>query len=105
MKIKESEFKKLVNSIAEAKIKALKENADFTAARRINHMAAEAALDFEETILGNLNIVSPDEMSPELQDAYKNIMGDMQRKVCSAVIDALQHLQKFPRIQKDEIKS
>ena len=75
------------------------------AVRRINHLAAETALDFEDTILGNLNIIPPDEMSPELQDAYKNIMGEMQRKVCAAVVDALQHLQKFPRIQKEEPKS
>lgn len=105
MKIKQSEMQKLVETIVENRIKSLKENRDFSAARRLNHMAAETAMEFEGSIVNELKIIPPDELSPELQDAYKNIMGEMHKKVCAAVLEALYHLQKFPRVEKEPTKS
>ncbi len=96
MKIKQSEFEKMVESIAD-RIKPIQENADFTAVRRIQHAAAEASMNFEDVIVKQLKLIHPDKMAPEVQEAYVAITESMKQKVIAAILEALNKLETFPR--------
>ena len=94
MKIKVSELKQLVTEMAN---KILGENADFTASRRIQHLAEEASMNFEDVIVKELKLMHPDKMSPEVQKAYIEITNGMKSKISSVVNETLEKLQNFPR--------
>ena len=97
MKIRESELKKLASKIAEVKFQKLTENTNLTAQRRLVSMAEQMVMEFEADIIKEFNIVNPDNMDPEVQHAYINIVGAMQKKISTAVVEALDKLQAFPR--------
>jgi hypothetical protein len=101
MKIKQKDFRQIVENIIKEKFSILFENQDFTATRRLTHSATKVAMDFENEIVKELKLTIPDQMSPELQNAYNNIMSEMQKKICNAVIESLTALQKFPRFQEN----
>lgn len=94
MKIKLSEIEALIKEAAD---KVIKENGDYTATRRIQHAAAEAAMNFEDVIVKELKLIHPDKMAPEVQQAYTAITDGMSKKILSAVLDALNKLETFPR--------
>lgn len=95
MKVKQSELDAIVKEVADRI--SLKETADFTATRRIQHAAAEASMNFEDIIVKELKLIHPDKMAPEVQQAYTAITDGMQKKIISAVLDALSKLENFPR--------
>ena len=101
MRIRESEIKKLAEKIAEAKLQKLNENADFSATEVIMHIAAKMVMDLKRDIVKEFNLIHPDKMSPEVQDSFKNITGEMQTKIAHAIGETLEKLQKFPRVQEE----
>ena len=70
---------------------------DIKAERRLELIAEEAAVDLEAPIVTKLNLVDPNEMSPEDQGKYIEIMDIMQEKVTAAVLEAVSQLSSLPK--------
>lgn len=74
---------------------------DIKAERRLELIAEEAAVDLEEPIINKLNLIDPNEMSPEDQEKYIEVMNVMQEKVTAAVLEAVSQLSGLPKIEED----
>jgi len=74
---------------------------DIKAERRLELIAEEAAVDLEEPIINKLNLVDPNDMSPEDQEMYIEVMNIMQEKVTAAVLEAVSQLSSLPKVQED----
>jgi len=97
MKISDNELRMLVREAVKNKVASLKEASDFSARRQIVHSAQSASMDFENEIIGLLNIVRPDEMPPALQKQYYFAVEQMKEKIVSAVMEATKLLAKMPK--------
>ena len=99
MKIKKSELIKITKEVANKVIrnKILAENSDFTSIRRIKHLAEEAAINFEDVIVKELKLKHPDQLTPEAQTAYNEIVDELKTKISEVVVAAVNKLQPFPR--------
>lgn len=70
---------------------------DVRAERRLELIAEEAAVDLEDPIVAKLNLVDPNDMSPEDQEKYIEVMNVMQDKVTAAVLEAVSQLSSLPK--------
>lgn len=74
---------------------------DVKAERRLELIAEEAAVDLEEPIITKLKLVDPNQMSPEDQEKYIQVMDVMQEKVTAAVLEAVSQLADLPKVEED----
>jgi hypothetical protein len=88
--------KKAVESVSEKP-----SGRDIKAERRLELIAEEAAVDLEEPIISKLKLVDPNDMSPEEQEMYIEVMNVMQEKVTAAVLEAVSQLSSLPKVQED----
>jgi hypothetical protein len=94
--ITQEKIKRLVSLLVERKIQMLKESHKMQAIRSLSIQAQQAALKFEESMLDALEIIDPDQLSPDEQRIYSQTMNDMHSKIIEAVTEAagvIQHLQ------------
>lgn len=70
---------------------------DVRAERRLELIAEEAAVDLEDPIVAKLNLVDPNDMNPEDQEKYIEVMNIMQDKVTAAVLEAVSQLSSLPK--------
>lgn len=90
--------KKLAEAIQKlVKQAVLQEGTHFTAMRNIEHMAASTSMEFERTIIDALGVVNPDNMQPELQAKYYEIVSQMKEDVRQAALEVAKALISFPR--------
>lgn len=75
----------------------LQEGTHFTAMRNIEHMAASTSMEFEKTITDALGLMNPDNMQPQLQAKYYEIVTRMKDQIRQAALDAAKGLISFPR--------
>jgi len=88
--------KKAVESVSEKP-----SGRDIKAERRLELIAEEAAVDLEDPIINKLKLVDPNQMSPEDQELYIQVMNVMQEKVTAAVLEAVSQLSSLPKVQED----
>ncbi len=88
--------KKAVESVSEKT-----SGRDIKAERRLELIAEEAAVDLEDPIINKLKLVDPNQMSPEDQELYIQVMNVMQEKVTAAVLEAVSQLSSLPKVQED----
>ena len=75
---------------------------NLTATKRLAIRAQEAALDFEKTMVKELELIDPDEMDGMSQRIYLDATKVMGAKVRDAVLDAVKALTALPKKQQDE---
>jgi hypothetical protein len=99
MKISNKEIRDLVREAVKEHIKEnkLNESSDFSAKRQIIHAAAQTVMNFENEIVKLLNIKSPDELHPTLQQSYLDIAEELKHTVISAVAEAVKKFSLLPR--------
>jgi len=78
------------------KLAILREGTHFTAMRNIEHMAASTSMDFEKTITDALGLVNPDDMQPEIQEKYYEVVTRMKDQIRKAALEAAKDLISFP---------
>ena len=64
--------------------------------------AQQASLDFEKEIIKTLDLVSPDELNPNLRARFNEIVETMKDDIVSAVRIAVEQLSPFPRSTEDK---
>jgi hypothetical protein len=89
--------KQLSEAIQTLVKKTLLESSHFSAMRNIEHMAASTSMEFEKSIVDALGLMNPDNMQPELQAKYFQIVTTMKDGIKSTVMDAAKQLVSFPR--------
>jgi putative lipoic acid-binding regulatory protein len=94
MKITHKELKEMIDKAVR---KNLQEGSTFSARRVIDAVAGDASREFEKQIVQNLGIVDPDELRPEMQAKYLEIVGEMEKGFKNAVRAAVKKLQNFPK--------
>jgi hypothetical protein len=97
MKITEKELRALIREAISKKVKTLNEGSDFTARRQLMLSAANTTLNFETEIIKLLDLVSPDKLTPEGQEVYRNAvekMGDGFKQVVNIAVDELSRLPR-----------
>jgi hypothetical protein len=77
---------------------------DITAERRLRIRARENALDFEQEIVKQLDLMDPNQLSPEQQQAYVDAMEEMSVKLEKAVMDAVASLKGMPKAASESGK-
>lgn len=94
-----TELKEMVNSILEngggMTTLGIKKN-PIMAKREIIAMMDSTSRSFEREILKTFNLRDPDELSPELQKRYLEIVEAMKSKLVAAAMEAVQQLISFP---------
>lgn len=104
MKISDNELRTMVREAIQKKLASLKEARDFSARRQVVHSAQQASMEFENEIVGLLNVVKPDELPPALQKQYYFIVEQMKDKIVSAVMEATRELARLPKNENREQK-
>jgi len=105
MKITKAELQKLVRESVRKQMmaaKGLNEAADYMAGRQVLVSAQQASLDFEKEIIKTLDLVSPDELNPNLRTRFNEIVETMKDDIVSAVRVAVEQLTPFPRTTEDK---
>lgn len=67
------------------------------AKREIIALMDQTSRSFEQEIIKTFKLQNPDNLSPELQRAYLEIVEGMKAKMVAAAMEAVQGLIKFPR--------
>lgn len=104
MKISDKELRMMVREAVQKKVAQLREASDFSARRQIVHSAESASMDFENEIVGLLNLVRPDDLSPALQKHYYLAVETMKKKIVSAVMEATRDLARLPKVESEQKK-
>ena len=102
MEITEKELRKIIRESIHKKFKQLNESSDFTARREIILAAQDASMNFEKEIVSGLDLVTPDQMKPLVQDQYYEVVKNMENGIVKAVSEAIKKLGGFPR--KSQLK-
>lgn len=103
MKITKTELQRLVReSVRKQMAQGLNEAADYMAGRQVLVSAQQASLDFEKEIIKTLDLVSPDELNPNLRARFNEIVETMKDDIVSAVRIAVEQLSPFPRSTEDK---
>lgn len=71
----------------------------FTALRSIEHMATSASMEFENNLCDALGLINPDNMHPEHQTKYFQIVNTMKEGIVNSVMNAAKQLIGFPKEQ------
>lgn len=107
MKITKTELQRLVRESVLKQMMAaqggnINEAADYMAGRQVLVSAQQASLDFEKEIIKTLDLVSPDELNPNLRARFNEIVETMKDDIVSAVRIAVEQLSPFPRSTEDK---
>ena len=97
MKVKKTELQEMVRKIVQKK---LFEGTDFSARRRVAALAKNASMEFENTIVSELGVVHPDQLSEPLQRKYYEIVKTMESEIVKSAMDAVSRLTMFPKEDK-----
>lgn len=101
MKVKKTELKEMIQRIVQQK---LNEGSDFSARRRVAAQAKNASMEFENTIVSELNVMHPDTLSEPLQRKYYEVVKNMESLIVKAAMEAVSKLAMFPKEQEKGAK-
>lgn len=105
IQISEKDLKEMITKIASAK---LQENGvggigmgnPIMAKREIIALMDQTSRSFEQEIIKTFKLQSPDNLSPELQRSYLEVVEGMKAKMVAAAMEAVQSLIRFPKIDE-----
>ncbi|TXH11325.1 MAG: hypothetical protein E6R04_01725 [Spirochaetes bacterium] len=96
-KISKTSLEEAISKAVQSEVAKLLESNHFSAMRQIEHMASSTSMEFEKNILDALGLENPDNMQPELQQKYFQVVQAMKAGIRSSVLDAAKQLISFPR--------
>lgn len=103
-KISKTSLQEAIKKAVQTEVAKLTESNHFSAMRQIEHMASSTSMEFEKNILDALTLENPDNMQPELQQKYFQIVQTMKSGIREAVMDAAKQLVSFPRREDGKAK-
>ena len=87
----------MIREAVKKKLSSLNEANDLTARRQIIQSAQTTSMTFENDIVKLLNLVPPDNLPPETQKRYLEVVKNLENAFVLAVADAVKELSRFPR--------
>lgn len=87
----------LETMIKESIKKKLLESNNFTALRQLKHQAVSTSMAFESNIQSELNLMDPDQLSPDLQKKYYEIVDQLKDNIVNSVLNTSKLLASFPK--------
>lgn len=103
-KISKTSLEEAIQSAVKVEMAKLLESNHFSAMRQIEHMASSTSMDFEKNILDALGLENPDNMQPQLQRKYFQIVQTMKKGIRQSVLEAAKQLISFPRREDGKVK-
>lgn len=106
IKISEKDLKEMIFKIAAAKLQesggvgGIGMGNPIMAKREIIALMDQTSRSFEQEIIKTFKLQSPDNLSPELQRSYLEVVEGMKAKMVAAAMEAVQQLIKFPKIDE-----
>lgn len=94
VKMTKQQLKEMVGALLEFDLLGKKN--PIMAKREIIAMMDSTSRNFEREIIKTFNLKDPDELTPELQRKYLEIVEGMKGKLVSAAMEAVQQLISFP---------
>jgi hypothetical protein len=96
-KISKTSLEEAIAKAVKSEVTKLMESNHFSAMRQIEHMASSTSMEFEKNILDALALENPDNMQPDVQHKYFQIVQTMKDGIRAAVLGAAKQLVSFPR--------
>lgn len=99
VKMTKQQLKEMVGALLEFDL--LGKRNPIMAKREIIAMMDSTSRNFEREIIKTFNLRDPDELTPELQRKYLEVVEGMKGKLVSAAMEAVQQLISFPTNDKE----